>query len=134
MLAFSKKCKQRENFLQLKSLVMCPHAQDTNGFFFCKHFIYETVLNVDAPGIGTSEVTNKLFIRWRILKGIIGKQGQKYLCLCFESTCRYFFGIFESLLGIHKRPTYHLSPFALLASGSAIPCLIDSRIPGTESR
>ena len=56
------------------------------------------------------------------------------LRLCLETTCGKFFCILQGLLGINQFPPHHFKAFALLASGSAIPALMDSRMPGTASK
>ena len=43
-------------------------------------------------------------------------------------------GVLDRVLGKDNLPLHHLISLALFPSGSAMPFLIDSRIPGTDKR
>lgn len=116
------------------SLIVGPHAQDPHGPLFAEDLIHHTVLNVDPAGVGTSEVSDQLLKGWRILKWVVGKNRQHFLRLGLEPAGGKLLGVFECLLGKHNLPTHHFSAFALFANGSAMPALMDSRIPGTASK
>lgn len=116
------------------SLIVRPHSKDANGFLGGKNFVDQAVLNIDTPGICTCQIPHQLFKRRRVLKRVCGKHGQKCLCLGLEATGSQLCGVIHRLAGIHNFPVHHSSDFALLASGSAIPVLMDSRMPGTASR
>lgn len=118
----------------LGSLIVCPHTQDTNRFLFGKNLIDNTVLNIDASRVGASKITNQLFEGWGISKRIVGKNRQQFLRPWLETTCGKLFRILHCLLRINNLPIHHLSAFELFARGSAMPALIDSRMPGTASR
>jgi hypothetical protein len=113
---------------------MRPHAKYANRPLFHKYFVHDSVLNIYAPGISAGEISDELLVRWRILKWITTQHIQDPLSSGPQTACGKFLGVFECLLGENKLPTHHLSFFALFASGSAIPALMDSRIPGTERR
>lgn len=62
--------------LGVVSLIVSPHAQDANRFFFGKDLVDQAVLNIDATRVGASKITDQLFEgRW-ILKWVTGKNRQ----------------------------------------------------------
>ena len=115
-------------------LVVGPHAEDANRLFFCKNFVDHAVLNVDAPGVRPRQVANQFFEgRW-ILKRVNGKDCQQFLRPRFEAACGKLFRILHCLLGVNNFPIHHSSAFVLVDRGSAMPALMDSRMPGTAKR
>ena len=113
---------------------MRPHTQDANRFLFGKDFVHDTVLNIDATRVCAGNITDQFFKgRW-ILKWVVGKNREQFLRLWFKAACNKLLCILQCLSGINDFPIYHLSSFELFARGSAIPVLMDSRIPGTASR
>ncbi len=52
---------------------MSPHPDDFDGLYLLQDLVHEAVLNGDATGISSSKVSDKLFIGWRGLKEILGK-------------------------------------------------------------
>jgi len=115
-------------------LIVSPHSQDTNDAFLGEYFIHHAVLNVDAARVSAREVTNQFLIGWRILQWIGRENRKQFLRFWLQCAGSKFFSIFKRLLGKNNVPTYHFSAFALFANGSAMPALMDSRIPGTASR
>lgn len=43
------------------------------------------MLNVDAPGIGAGQITDKLLVRWWILEWILSDDSEQCLSLVLES-------------------------------------------------
>lgn len=121
--------------LSLALLIVSPHSQDANRALLLEDFVDQSVLDADAAGIGRPlKITYKLF-KWRwISKGIIRQYAQQLLSIVSESRRGELLGILERLLGIGKLPTHHFTARALFSRGSAMPFLIDSRMPGTESK
>ncbi len=116
------------------SFVVRPHAQDAHRFLFDKDFIYEAVLDIDAARVGAGKVTNQFFEgRW-ILKRIPGQHREQFLRPWLEAAGNELLRILHRLPGKNNFPTHHLSVLELLARGSAMPALMDSRMPGTASR
>ena len=68
------------------------------------------------------------------MQWVVGKNCEQFLSFWFKTTCSKLLCILHCLLGIDNFPTHHLSAFELFESGSAIPALMDSRMPGTASR
>lgn len=118
----------------LNSLIVSPHTQDANYFFFGKDFVHDAVLNIDAARICAGKITDQLLEGWWILKWVAGKNREQFLSLRFKATCSKLLCVLHCLLGINNLPTHHLSAFELFARGSAIPALMDSRMPGTANR
>ncbi len=118
----------------LGSLIVRPDAQHPDDLLFNEDLIDQSVLNIDATRVRASQVADQFFEGWWVLKRIGGKNRQQVLHLKFQSGAGHLLGIFECLLGKHKRPTHHSNAFALCASGSAMSALMDSRIPGTASK
>ncbi len=92
------------------------------------------MLNIDAARVCAGKITNQLLEGWWILKWVVGKNCEQFLRLWLKAACSKFLGILHRLLGINNCPTHHLSSFELFARGSAIPVLMDSRMPGTANR
>ena len=59
------------NGWRYRLFVMTPHTQHFHNLFCFQQLIDEAVLDVNPPGIGTRQVTNQLFIGWRVLIGVI---------------------------------------------------------------
>lgn len=92
------------------------------------------MLDVDAARVGSRKVSDQLLKgRW-VLQWIGCKNRQQFLRLGLEAAGCDLLGIFECLFGKNDIPTHHFSAFALSANGSAIPALMDSRMPGTASK
>ena len=117
-----------------RSLVVRPHAQHSNDPLLDENLIHHAVLNIDATRVSAREVADQLFVRRRVLKWIAANDGEQFLCPRLEPAGGKFLCIFKCLLGKHDFPAHHFNVFALFASGSALPALMDSRIPGTASR
>jgi len=116
------------------SFIVRPHTQDANRFLFAKDFVHDTVLNIDAARVCTGKITDQFFKgRW-VLKWVVGKKREQFLRLWLKAACSKLLCILHCLLGINNFPTHHSSAFELFARGSAIPALMDSRMPGTASR
>ena len=113
---------------------VCPHSQHTNGPHFGEHLVHHPVLDIDATRMGACKIADQIRERWRILKWIGCENPEQILCLWLQSACNQLLCILQCLLCKHNLPTHHLSAFALFARGSAMPALMDSRMPGTASR
>ena len=113
---------------------MGPQSQDTNDAFVAEYLIHNAVLNVETARISTSQVSDQFLIGQRILQWIGRENRKQFLRFWLETADSKLLGIFERLLGKNNLPTHHSSAFTLFANGSAIPALIDSRMPGTASR
>ncbi len=124
----------RRALIRWASFIVRPHTQDTNRFLFGKNFIHDAVLNIDAPGVCASKITDQLFKRRWILEWVAGQNREQFLRLWLKAACSNPLCIRYCLLGINDCPTHHLSAFELFARGSAIPALMDSRMPGTANR
>lgn len=116
------------------SFVVRPHAQYTHGALLLEYFVDETVLDVDSARIGSVEVSYELLVGRRILKWIDSQDFEKLLGPLLQPSRREFLGILQRVLGIDDGPLHQATAFALLTNGSAIPFLMDSRMPGTERR
>ena len=96
--------------------------------------IHQTVLNVDAAGIGARQVPNEFFAgRW-VLKRILGDDVEPPLGLGFEIRGRKFPGVLLGLPGVNDGPTHQPGLVEALPSGSAMPRRMESRRPGIETR
>ena len=50
---------------------MGPHTKYANRALLLEDFIDQAMLYVDSPRVGALKITDKLFVRWRILKWVI---------------------------------------------------------------
>ena len=102
--------------------------------FPLENFVNKAMLDVDTSRICALEISNQLLKWGRILKRVDCQNVQEFLCLGLEASRRQLLRILERRLSEDNFPHHQLSFLALFESGSAIPFLIDSRIPGTASK
>ena len=113
---------------------MRPHPQHTHRVFRLAHFIDQAVLDVDAARIGPGQIAHQLFIgRW-VLEWVVGQHVQKRLRVRPEPGSRELLGVLQRMPGENNCPRHQATAVALSLRGSAMPCWIDSRMPGTDSR
>ena len=122
------------NDLVARLFVVRPHSQDTNNSLFAEDFVDHAVLDVNSTRIRPCQISDQLLVRRGGLKRVLCDDGKQFLGFLFESSGREFLRVLERVLCEDDFPTHHLSALALLAKGSAMPTLMDSRIPGTDSR
>ena len=94
----------------------------------------QTVLDVDPSGISTSQVAHQLFIRRWILKRVFLNQRQKLLCFGLEPRRSQFGRVLLRMLGKDQLPTHQSNSLAHSSTDSAMPSLMDSRMPGTDNK
>lgn len=99
-----------------------------------EHLVHKTMLDVDAPGAGAFEVPHQLRKRRQVLEGVSCQHFQQFLRFFFQAGSGQLLGVLEHVLGEDDRPLHQRSSLALLSRGSAMPFLMDSRIPGMASR
>lgn len=113
---------------------MRPHAQDSDGPLLWKDLVDNAMLDVDTAGVGAREISNELFVGWWILERVVCQDGQQFLCLLPQAAGDQLLCVLDCMLGEDKLPAHHFKAFALFERGSAIPALMDSRMPGTASK
>ncbi len=116
------------------SFVVCPHPYDLHNVAVFEHLINETMLDIDPPGICSSQITDEFFVPWRSLERVLFEDRKQFLRFRFQSRSRKFFGIFSSLFGVNKRPLHQSSSGEHFSTGVFSPRMIDSRIFGMESK
>ena len=92
------------------------------------------MLKVYPSQVQISQITHQLFKRLRALKWIAFQQLQQILGFGLQTRFGKLPRILERVFGKYQMPTHQFNSVAAEASGSAIPAMIDSRIPGTDSR
>src|SRR5258706_16384956 len=92
------------------------------------------MLDIDAARIGAVEIADQFLVGRGSAKRIHRQEVKQGLRLVFQTAGRELPGVFQCLLRVHHTPPHQSSFLALLASGSAMPRLIDSRMPGIDSR
>jgi len=70
----SKKKKLRQR--AVLSLVVGPHSDDFDNLLFFEYLINQTMLDIDPTSDSSGQITDQLFIRWRILIRISPKDVQ----------------------------------------------------------
>src|SRR5436305_1129936 len=116
------------------SLVVSPHAENPDDSLLLEYLVDDAVLDIDAPGIRAVQVTDQLFVRRRIPERVASQDRQEIFRFAPEPRPGNFPGILERVLGKDDLPLHHLTALALRSSGSAMPFLMDSRMPGTDRR
>lgn len=114
--------------------IMCPHPDDFDDAFFVVNLVDEPVLDIDASGICAGEVADEFFIRRRVLKRVFFKNFEDGFGLGLEPCGGEFYCVLPGISGEGQPPFYHLRPFEHFAGGVFRPFLMDSRMPGMESR
>jgi hypothetical protein len=66
-------------------LVVRPHSKDFDCLFLVEDLIDEAMLDVDAAGIGSCQIADKLLVGRRILVRIVGHYGEKPFSLPTKS-------------------------------------------------
>lgn len=120
------------DYVQL--FVVGPHPYDFDDTLRFHDLIDKPVLNIDSPGVSRGQIPNQLFIRRWVLVRIDPWDCQQLDCVLFQSRSGKLFCILLSLLCIDKLPAHQSSSLEHSFTFSASPSLIDSLIPGTESR
>jgi len=117
-------------------LIMRPHPQHFYYPFTFKDLIDNPMLYGNSAGVSTGKVANQLFVRRGILERVVPEYFDEWLYFFPEPGRGALFCIFLSLLCIDQfiARRYHLSSLLHFSTGVAIPSLIDSRIPGIDSR
>src|SRR5258706_5846141 len=116
------------------SFIVRPHSQHANCPLFGKDFIDQAMLDIDSARAGTREISDELLVwRW-VLKRISSEKLENFLRLWLQACRSEVLCVFQRVPGKDKLPSHQSSSLALLPSGSALPSLMDSRIPGTDNR
>src|SRR5450755_1774910 len=92
------------------------------------------MLDVDASRAGAFEVADQLLERWQVLERVVAQHVEQRLSVLLEPCSGDLASVHDGVPREDHRPAHQRKFLALLASGSAMPFLIDSRIPGTASR
>lgn len=115
-------------------LVTCPQTKHFHDVTRLDHLKNKPVLNVDMARIGAREITNQFFVRGRILVGIAFDDLEQFLRLFLRPGCCELLSVFLGLLGIDELPSHQSNSFEQESRGSSMPAMMDSRMPGMESR
>ena len=93
------------------------------------------MMNVDSAGVRTGQIAGE-FLEWRRgPKWIFPKDIEKELSLRLQTGSFELLRILHRVRGEDQAPRLHQSSeFRQSRTGVFIPCRIDARIPGTESR
>ena len=91
------------------SLVMGPHTQNLHGALILQYLVDEPVLQVDPAGVRTRKIADELFVRGRVLKGILAQNREQRFCLGTEPRGREFSSVPLRLPGENNTPggAYH---------------------------
>ena len=113
---------------------MRPKANNLHHPFVFEHLIHQPVLNIDTARIGAGQIAHELFVRWRILVGVLSQNFEQGLRLLFKSGGGKFFGVFLRLVGVTQRPIHQRSSLRHFDTRVFNPRRMDARMPGIESR
>lgn len=50
---------------------MRPKTDHFHDSLCLEHLVDESMLNIDPPRVSASKISNELFVRWRVLVGIL---------------------------------------------------------------
>src|SRR5690606_11394652 len=113
---------------------MRPHSQNTDDTFLVEYFIHQSMLDIDSARIGAREITDQLLVWRRLLQRVSLQYSDQCLHFGFETGRSNLFCILERCICVDDLPSYHSSSLVLVSRGSAIPFLMESRMPGMEAR
>lgn len=113
---------------------MRPHPDDFDDAFFFVNLVDEPVLDVDAPGICAGEVSDEFFIRRRVMERVFFKDFEEGFGLRLEPCGGELEGVLSGVSRENQPPLYHFSVLEHFSGGVLRPFLMDSRMPGTDSR
>lgn len=113
---------------------MRPETKHFHDLIRLEHLINKPVLNVDTARIGAREITDQLFVWGRILVGTAFDDLEQFLRLFLKPGCCELLSVFLGLLGIDELPSQQSNSFEQESRGSSMPAMMDSRMPGMESR
>lgn len=112
---------------------MSPKTNDFDGLDRGKHLIDQAVLNVDPPRASTRQISDQLLVRGRILIRIGSQDFEKSFSFRPQAGGGEFLRVLLRL-GEDEPPAHQASFFDSFLTGVLRPALMDSRIPGIESR
>ena len=115
-------------------LIVRPQPQHLHDVLFLQDLINEPVLNVDPARTGSRKIPDQLFKRWRVTERIDLEDSKQLLRFRLQSGRRKLLRVLLCLLRVDELPTHQSSALLQASTGSPIPSLIDSRIPGTDRR
>lgn len=115
-------------------LVVSPHAQHLDDFLRIEDLIDEPMLDIDSARVCPGEISDELLVRRRILERVGSKDAWQMLRLFFQASRGEVLGVFLGMFGKDNLPAHHSRPLAQDSTGSFMPDLIDSRMPGTDSK
>jgi hypothetical protein len=114
---------------------MRPHAKYLHNTLVFDDVINQAVLNVDAAGISAPQIAEEFFKRRWLSKRVLREDTQQLLRLRAETRRFQTPGIFLGLFRENNSPRCHQpGSVSHWSAGVASPLMMDSRMPGTESR
>ena len=80
------------------------------------------------------QIADELFEGRRVLERVACQNLQEFLRFPLQARSGQFPGILQRMSGEDNTPGHHLTSLVLFSGGSAMPFLIDSRMPGIDRR
>jgi hypothetical protein len=111
-------------------LVMSPHADDFYDFRIIQNLVDQPMLNVNAPGEGTCQVTDKRFEWRRRPVGIFFEDGEQLFNPGLEAGSCNLLRIALRMTRENDPPRHHFNTPAQRSTGVLSPFRIDALIPG----
>ena len=113
---------------------MTPHAQDLHALPLRIHLVNEPVLEVDAARVSSFKIADEFLAGRGSLKGILGEEVEQVLDLRPEIGGGDLLRVLLRMLGEVERPAHQTGLSEVFSKGWASPSLMDSRMPGMETR
>lgn len=114
--------------------VVRPHTDHFHNMAVFKNLIDETMLNVNAAGISSCQISPKFLESWWSLERVYFEDFEEFFCFRFQSSRNKLLGIPVSLFGVDERPFHQESSVEQCSTGVLRPRTIFSRIFGIESK
>ena len=90
-------------------LIVCPHTQHIDLPRRFIHPVDQTVLQINAAGVGACQLAHQLFIWRRVLPRVGAQHVQQRLGFRFEASCRQVFRIFSGGFAKSESPNTRLT-------------------------
>src|SRR5664279_2284676 len=113
---------------------MGPHSEHLHRLGFVEDLVDQAVLNAYAPRVSAGQVAHELLERGRRLVGVLCEDRQQGLSLWLQAGRSQLLRVLLSLLRVDESPAHQRSSPSSSSAGVAMPSMMDSRMPGMDTR
>src|ERR1035437_4426302 len=126
--------RTRPRYGESDLLIVRPHSEHLHGLGIVEVLVEKAVLNADAPRIRAGQVAHELLEGRRRLVGVLCEDREQGLSLCLQAGCGKLLSVLLGLLRVDEPPAHQRSSPSSSSIGVAMPSMMDSRMPGIDTR